>query len=117
MAIPDLRSVAAADTPRIAADTGAAADLAARLTEASAGVAAVRVELSALLLDIEAAVGDGAAAVAFREGFSPAGAASAECLRESENRLAEHRRDLVAGVDALVGTDVEVSASIDRTDT
>ncbi|WP_055474785.1 hypothetical protein [Gordonia sp. HS-NH1] len=116
MATPDPVAVADADRHRVAADTGAAAALALRVAEATVGLADVRAQLSALLRDVDAAVGVGDPARAFRQGFSPAVAAAAESLDDAENRLDAHRQALVSGVDALLATDADASTRIGRGD-
>ena len=114
MANADMSPVSDAARPRVAADTGAAVILTTRLQEAAAALAAVRSEFATLLAGVESAVGTGQPAHAFREGFSPAGAAAAKGLQDVENRLDERRRAVVAGIDALVDRDVEASTRIDR---
>ncbi|MFT4396277.1 hypothetical protein ACLTEW_15230 [Gordonia lacunae] len=116
MTNPDPTAGTDAGGIRVAADPEAAAASATRLAEAVAELAAVRSELSALLFGVDAAIGAGGPAGAFRTGFVPAGGSVAEALRATEGRLEEQRRTVVAGVDTLVGADAEVSARIGRAD-
>lgn len=114
MTNPDPVDVGQTDGSRVGADPVAAVTLARHLAEVTAGLAGVRGELSALLHDIDAAVGVGDSAHAFRMGFAPAAETIAESLQDAEDRLGGHRRALVAGVDALVDADAEASARLGR---
>ncbi|MEO9327732.1 hypothetical protein [Gordonia aurantiaca] len=100
------------DHDRLIADTGAAADLSARLAKAEVLLQTVYSELVELLADTDTAVGVGAAAAAFRTGFGPVSAEAADLLRELTERVGAHREVVTRGVAAVIDADHDAAASL-----
>lgn len=86
-------------------DPGELAALASRLSRIGAELGGMRDELAALLGEADAAVGDGAAADAFRRGFAPAATAGLDRIAAAGAGLDRHIAFVRHGAATVADTD------------